>query len=158
VVEPGARTDADRVFIISEPGPGNPPIGSGVPPRPPFVNGSATPTPIDLVVGTTYRFRFILISANNGYNIVLRRGAAVEKWRLVARDGADLPANSSIIDVARLERVGAGMTFDYAYTPTEEGDPTLEVDPLGPPAANPIGQPTRVLIRVRARYRASDSP
>jgi FtsP/CotA-like multicopper oxidase with cupredoxin domain len=151
VLDPGARFDAetDRLFVISEPGPGNGPLGQV--PRSPFVNGSATPEPLELTAGRTYRFRFIGISANNVYEIVLRRSSAVEQWRLVARDGADLPPASSRVEPAQFVGFGTGMTLDYAFTPSGPGDLTLEVDPHGPPAGRPIGQPTRVPIRVRVR-------
>jgi hypothetical protein len=52
---------------------------------------------------------------------------------------------------ALVRGVGTGSTFDFTFTPASPGDLTLEVDPLGPPGGQPIGKPTKVPIRVRAR-------
>ena len=151
VLEPGAHFDPaiDRLFIISEPGPGNPPIGQM--PFPPFINGSATPPTMELVAGRTYRLRFIIISADDAYRIELRQGDVVEQWRKVAHDGADIPVGSTRLVPALVRGVGTGSTFDFAFTPASPGDLTLEVDPLGPPGGQPIGKPTKVPIGVRAR-------
>jgi manganese oxidase len=63
VLEPGESWDReqDRVFVVSEPGPGNV-IGGE---RPAWVNGSDAPPPVELEVGVTYRFRFIGITADD---------------------------------------------------------------------------------------------
>jgi FtsP/CotA-like multicopper oxidase with cupredoxin domain len=149
VLEPGARydPDTDRMFVISEPGPGR--TGFGQIPRPPFVNGSAAPQAQELVVGRTNRFRIVAIQANEAYQVALRRAGELEQWRLLAQDGADVSPVVSKVGPARIYGVAAGMTFDYAFTPTQAGEVTLEVDPLGPPAAQPIGKPTKVTLRVR---------
>lgn len=149
VMEPGVTWDAaaDRLVVISEPGPGNPTIGQS--PRPPFVNGSAAPDTMEMVSGRTYRFRFIAIPANAGYQVELKRGAALEEWRPIARDGADLAAVWSRPGPARHFGLGAGMTIDYAFTPGAPGDLRLEIDPLGPPGGAPQRKPTVIPIRVR---------
>lgn len=103
----------------------------------------------ELVVGRAYRFRIVAISANDGYQVALRRGDEFEQWRLLAQDGADVSPNASKLQPARQYGIGAGMTYDYAFTPTQPGEVTLEVDPLGPPAAQPVGTPTKVTFRVR---------
>jgi FtsP/CotA-like multicopper oxidase with cupredoxin domain len=87
VLEPGAKFDpaTDKVFLFSRDGvEGNEPL---------LLNGSPQPPPIALIAGTTYRMRFINITAVDSdltYSIVDATGAPVS-WRAIAKDGQDLP-------------------------------------------------------------------
>ena len=149
VLEPGEPPDLARVFVISEPGPKPHTIGG----RRPFVNGSMNPPPQELIVGRTYRFRIVTISANTFYLVQLMNGSAVFPWKMVARDGAELPAAqraSAEKDQSFGGRVtSAGSTRDYEVTPTEAGTLTLSIDAFTQ-AAQPIQQPVLVTFRVKA--------
>jgi len=151
VIEPGEPYDSahDLVFVIAEPGPGNRPGNRPGTERPPFVNGSTAPTLQELVAGETYRLRFVTISASDAYQVELRRGAALEEWTPVARDGAILPADFQRQGPAQLRSADPGTTFDYEFTAGTPGDVTLEVDPLSSLNGRPLGTPTTVPIRVR---------
>jgi len=141
VLEPGATPDPDRVFVIGEPGPnGHDPRG-----RPPFVNGTVTPPPQDLVVGQTYRFRIVTISSNTIYLIRMMRDSVVYPWRAVARDGADLPAGQ--VGMVRGFAAGPGSTRDFEVTPTEPGELKLSVDAVV--AGVRLDRPVMVTFRVR---------
>jgi FtsP/CotA-like multicopper oxidase with cupredoxin domain len=143
VLEPGEIPDPDRVIVISEPGPSSHEIGG----KRPFVNGTTDPPAQELVVGRTYRFRVITISANTGYGVQLMNGATVLPWKLVARDGADLPraqVGTGPGDRATL----SGTTRDYEVTPTEPGTLTLSIDAFRQ-NGTPLQQPVLVTFRVR---------
>ena len=65
------------------------------------------------------------------------------RWRLVAKDGFDLPA---AVQAPRLAHqiVGMGETWDFTFTPERAGELTLEVRQT----AAPHGLAVRVPIRV----------
>jgi len=143
VLGPGEAPDPDRVFVIGEPGPnGHDPVG-----RPPFVNGTVTPPPQDLVAGKTYRFRIITISASTFYLVRLERDGAGIPWLPVARDGAELPATQRV-DMKGFG-TGPGSTRDFEVTPTEPGSFQLSVDAIAQ-GAQRLGKPVLVTFRVRA--------
>jgi hypothetical protein len=50
----------------------------------------------------------------------------VERWRAVAKDGADLPEALRLENSAEF-RTNTGETFDFLWTPAEPGDATLSV-------------------------------
>ena len=132
VLEPGRTWDtaSDHVFVISNGGPGD--SHDTI-----FINGTASPVPIDLKVGVAHRLRFIAIPANGEFVVRLLDGNTPVIWRQVARDGADLPAAQSVQGPART-RVDVGITKDFVFTPTATGDLLLEVDLLRP------GHPTKL--------------
>ena len=41
------------------------------------------------------------------------------KWKMLAKDGADLPASQQLIGPAR-QQVSVGETYDFELVPTEE--------------------------------------
>lgn len=147
VVEPGAPHDPvhNPVFVIAQPG------VSGLLSRglSPFVNGRATSDTLTLVTGETYRLRIITISASAFFIVRLKRGVALEEWKAVARDGADLPPPQALRGQATLA-TGPGMTFDYEYTPREPGNVLLEVEHAIPGVPR-VAPPAIVPIRVRQR-------
>ena len=104
---------------------------------PGLVNGSNAPPPIDLKVGRTYRFR--LININPDWRIIfsLTSDAALQQWRPVAKDGADLPASQRRPRPAWL-LTGPGETADFEFTPRARGDMRLEVKTLLPGWIVPI--------------------
>ena len=137
VLEPGQSWDADRdhIFVISNGGPGD--SHESI-----FINGSASPAAIDMKVGVPHRLRFIAIPANGEYVVRLLNGNTPVAWRQVARDGADLPPGQIVQSPARM-RIDVGITKDFEFTPTEEGELILEVDLRVP------GHPSRLPVRVR---------
>lgn len=106
-------------------------------------NASTTPAPLVLTAGRTYRLRLIQMSVPRAaVTLELRgRGAAgadsVLAWRLVAKDGADLPGHPG----SRLARqfLGVGETADVEITPTAPGDLRLEARFGLAPSGVPVG-------------------
>ncbi len=146
VPEPGQELDSerDRVFLLSQAGPGT----TRGTEKPPFVNGSLAPAPIQLDSGATYRFRFIGISADDLYIIRLLDRGEVLEWRPIARHGADLSALQRA-SVPALEQVAPGTTYDFEFTPSVRADLVLEVDVIHVNSGAPARTPTVVPIRVR---------
>ena len=147
VLEPGQRFDpqTDRVFVIAT---GGPDMGRGEE-MPPFINGTASPDTLALIVGATYRLRLIDISANEAHTITLRGPAGSATWRALARDGRDLPSDQATSQVAR-EITASGVTRDFEFSPAAAGDYTLAAASIV--ASKPTGKVTTVPIRVRAPY------
>jgi FtsP/CotA-like multicopper oxidase with cupredoxin domain len=148
VLEPGRTFDplADLLFVLSEPGPGSR-LGDE---KAPFVNGSASPSPVEMVAGRTYRLRFIGIPANDAYWTRLVSASGLQQWRLIARDGADVPADLAEAQPARF-LAWAGITRDFEFTPTGPGELTLELNVANIIAGRLSGRITKVPIRVRER-------
>jgi hypothetical protein len=77
-----------------------------------------------LTCGTTYRLRLINITPNNGAQVSLTavHGGTehIARWRAVAKDGADLPAQQAAGSEARTS-LFVGETRDYEFAPTEPG-------------------------------------
>jgi manganese oxidase len=143
VLEPGQTHDParDLVFVIGEAGPG---VfrGGGTPP---FVNGTTSPPPVEMVAGETYRLRFMHIAANAGQQVTLR-GPGEVQWRALARDGADY--GPELAKWYPAVNAGPGMTYDFEFVPPEPGDYLLRVAPIPP---GPSDEATVVPIRVRER-------
>ncbi|HET9984967.1 MAG TPA: multicopper oxidase domain-containing protein [Longimicrobiales bacterium] len=144
VLEPGQRFDpeTDRILVFSEGGPTTN-VVSG-PFAPLVLNGSATPAPLELRAGTTYRLRLIDIQSDVGNQLDLLDGDKPVKWRLLAKDGRDVPAAQATLRPASL-RSAPGEIYDFELTPKAAGELSLQfgVDfPGGPP-------PTRVPVHVR---------
>lgn len=130
VREPGQRVDPARehTFLIALGGPGAD--------APPWIDGSATPTPLTIAAGQPFRLRFANITPMGRADLVLKRDSTVLAWRPVAKDGADLPSVQSAMRRAQLVNFGAGETADFEVTPDAPGAWTLEatVKSLGQPA------------------------
>jgi FtsP/CotA-like multicopper oxidase with cupredoxin domain len=143
VLPPGETPDPDLVFVIGEPGPS----GHDLTGRPPFVNGTVTPPPRELVVGRSYRFRIVIISANTFYLVRMERDAKAYPWKLVAQDGAELPP----VQQKEMRGFGAGpgSTRDFELTPAEPGTLQLSVDAIAQ-GVQPLRKPVLVTFRVRA--------
>jgi len=73
--------------------------------------------------------------------------SGVQRWRPISKDGATVPAASSIVRPARL-RMGVGETYDFEWTATP-GETVLTIQLGVPPGEVPppplrqklIGQP-----------------
>jgi FtsP/CotA-like multicopper oxidase with cupredoxin domain len=135
VLEPGQQRDTttDRIFLLSTGGP--------FAHSPPNVNGQTSPTPVQLRKGVTYRFRFIGIAPHDGKVVRLLGDTVLQRWRAVAKDGADLPAHQAVMRPARFI-MGTGETADFELTPTESRELTLDILSIGrvglPPARTAI--------------------
>ncbi len=90
------------------------------------LNGSQEQPPGRAVVGERHRFRVINIAPAGEISAWIRRGEEVVPITLLARDGADLPANQQV-PVDRLPIVGVGGTADFTWKPTEPGTYELRV-------------------------------
>jgi FtsP/CotA-like multicopper oxidase with cupredoxin domain len=92
-----------------------------------LINGHPQPFPMFLRAGTPYRFRLINIMDN----VVDLRVRLVSKdeplqWKVVAKDGADLPPSQIKIAPAELP-ITVGETYDVEYQAASPGDARLEI-------------------------------
>jgi len=136
--------DTDRIFVLSDDGPTRSLI------RGPFprvlLNGESQPKPIQLRAGVTYRFRLINIRTDYEATVSIFDDEEPAEWRVVAKDGADLPASQATVRPATLT-FAAGEIYDVEFTPTAPGIMTLQ---FGAPKQGPIpGQATDVKVVVR---------
>ena len=127
VVDPGRPYDpeVDKVILVGGAGPSD-----SLPQfdfqTPGLVNGSASPPPMDLVAGRTYRLRLININPDWRVIFSLMSDSGFVNWQPVAKDGADLPP------AQRRERpawflTGPGETGDFEFSPASPGKLRLEV-------------------------------
>ena len=92
-----------------------------------LLNGTLTPAPLELRVGTPYRLRLINIHTYRpAMRVELKSAAGRESWRAVAKDGADLPRTLATVRPAFFP-LSNGETYDFEYTPTVPGQLQLEV-------------------------------
>jgi FtsP/CotA-like multicopper oxidase with cupredoxin domain len=122
VLEPGQKYDPDRdkTFVFSV---GNyDPFGFLL-----LMNGTPQPVPLELHAGTLYRLRFANITSNS---VDLRVRLTIKdvpvQWKVVAVDGADLPAaqlKSSTADLG----VTVGSTVDVEYQADAPGFAELKI-------------------------------
>jgi manganese oxidase len=169
VLEPGERfdPDRDRVFVVSEPGPASRFAAE----LPPWVNGNASPTPVELRNGRSYRLRFIGISANDLYVAWLERpdnsterapdegllrvaacgslaaSHPLETWTAIARDGAGY-ASSLVERGPACLVLSPGTAWDFEYTPQAAGELELVISVVHGPSGRTAGA-ARVPVRVR---------
>lgn len=139
VREPDQQFDprTDKILLVSDGGPIVNVIQGPFPPT--LLNGSSAPKPVELQAGTKYRFRLINIRAELPGMVSLKDGERPVQWRMVARDGADLPV-SQIKDGPAVLVFAPGQIFDFEFTPQQPGElkfsfgyPPLGDAPLPPP-------------------------
>ena len=144
VLDRGAKFDAqtDRIFLLSDGGPGAI--------KPVFANGTATPDTIEMRVGTTYRVRVIVISANDVFALAFAGPSGAAPLRYIAADGYDLAATKGPLRPIN-PRLGPGHTLDFTFTPTDSGLYYFSAQrvALGAEVGATTGPVTRVPIRVR---------
>ena len=117
------KPDIDKLFIVGGSGPADSlPDGQS----PGYVNGSTSPRPVDLKVGTTYRLRFININPDWRVLFAILSESGYATWRPLAVDGADIPVSQRRQRPAQF-LTGPGMTADFEFTPTSPGDLRLEI-------------------------------
>jgi FtsP/CotA-like multicopper oxidase with cupredoxin domain len=123
VLEAGQQYDpaTERIVVLSS----SPPAPGVVEPL--LVNGSVTPAPLQMQVGTTYRIRLINITPSHVNHFVrLVSGDQPLEWRNIAKDGVDLPPTQAVVtkDVLSL---AVGETRDFEFRPMVAGDLRVEV-------------------------------
>lgn len=122
VLPPHAQRDTtERVVILAD---SAAPDMKDTPPS--IINGSSVPAPIEMRAGVTHRIRFIGISAISVRKVRLLDDSTLVSWKLLAKDGQDLPAWQQVV-VPATARIGAGETMDVAFTPSHTGQFTLEI-------------------------------
>jgi hypothetical protein len=119
------------------------------------INGKANPDTLVLHAGRAARLRIINLST---FNVVaqfwltarsdsaarIRNDPKIVRWRMVAKDGFDLPGSARSLQPAR-RVVSVGETTDFEYTPTHAG--TMQLEVRGSGAAHPLL--VRLPIRVQ---------
>jgi len=116
VLEPGQKYDpaTDKVFVLGRSGPSelHDPL---------VLNGSPQPGLMVLLTGQTYRLRIANITPNDR---LLATSLVTEdhpvKWRAIAKDGADLPAQQATVQDA-VQTISVGETYDYEFAPQAPG-------------------------------------
>jgi FtsP/CotA-like multicopper oxidase with cupredoxin domain len=125
VLEPGRRFDPrrDHIFVAGWDSEQNPHL---------VVNGDSLPPPLELAAGVAHRFRFVNIGAAAQFPFSIYRDSSLVEWRMLARDGADLPP-AQALTVPSVEPVDVGETRDVEFVP-EPGEYRLVVGDLQKPA------------------------
>ena len=108
----------DRLFMLASRG--------AVVDAPPAVNGRAQPPTETFTPSEPVRLRFGHISEDELKTVRLLRDGQPIDWRLLAKDGAELPESQRVMTPARLV-LGVGETQDVEWTPTTPGLYVLEV-------------------------------
>ena len=124
VLEPGAGYDGntERMIMLST----GPKGTNGV--EPIFINGSETPPALKMNAGSTYRLRLINITTDNAnLDLTLSREGEPISWRMIAKDGADLPASQVVESRATRQSLTTGETRDYELRPAAAGELRLEI-------------------------------
>ena len=87
-----------------------------------LVNGSRSPSALNLRVGERYRLRLVDLHTYRPSMIArLTRDSALVTWRALAKDGMDIPADRSTIRPA-VQQMGNGETYDFELAPATPGD------------------------------------
>jgi FtsP/CotA-like multicopper oxidase with cupredoxin domain len=122
VLEPGQKLDPDRdyTFVFSL---GNyPPLGYMM-----LINGKPGPDPLSLHVGKRYRFRLINITdAGADLRVRLSSKNGPVSWKVIARDGADLPPAQIATSPADMG-LAVGSTCDVEVTLEDAGVNELQI-------------------------------
>jgi len=117
VLEPGQKYDpaTDKVFLLGR-------SGFNEMQDPLVLNGSPQPGLMVLTTGHTYRFRLVNITPNDSLMVAsLKTEDHLAKWRALAKDGADLPAQRATLQDA-VQTISVGETYDFEFTPPVPGD------------------------------------
>jgi FtsP/CotA-like multicopper oxidase with cupredoxin domain len=138
--------ETDRIMMFSSAGAATNVI-TGMPAQT-MLNGTTTPAPMELRVGTTYRFRMIDITGDVNTDITLANGKTPVQWRAMAKDGATLPASQATMGPATLH-FDPGEIYDFQYTPTAAGHLSLTFGV--PPVPPPFSAPKMVTVPVTVR-------
>jgi manganese oxidase len=92
-----------------------------------LINGTPQSELLQLQTGKKYRFRLINISTNNqGMQVSLRTPSGLVDWRVIAKDGADLPSNAVRMSKAQLT-IAVGETYDVEFSTATPQDLLLDL-------------------------------
>ena len=125
VLEPGKRyePETDRAWILSQAG-----STKGASRARVTLNGSRSPV-IEMQAKRLHRIRLIHIAATLPLRFSLLRDTIPVAWRVVAKDGADLPPAQALVRPAQ-QIIGVGEAYDFEFTPEEPGQLRLVVKDL----------------------------
>src|SRR5262249_45182398 len=157
VVEPGQKFDpeTDRVLFFGTAGrPFNVVFG----PYPSFImNGKEHPEPMNLKVGTRYRFRLFNLAGDMPLQVALTSGDKPVEWKAVAKDGYPIATMQQTMQPASLV-FDPGEIYDYEITPSAPGELVLKFGARGlpgdrppPPAGAPSNPPPTISVAVHVR-------
>lgn len=101
------------------------------------INGRSNPDTTALRLGLRYRLRIIHMAVANPSAALsltaqpdsipaMMLDTLLLQWRLVAKDGADLPVGGSLTRAAR-QLIAMGETYDFEFTPSARGNLRLEI-------------------------------
>ena len=90
------------------------------------VNGRLIPDTLRLTLGESYRLRIVQIVPDWTVRVALTRGDAVQHWRALAKDGAELPSHLQTSRAATFV-AGPGETMDFEYRPSAVGLLSLDI-------------------------------
>ncbi len=143
VLEPGETFDPerDRLIVLGS-------EGTDIHAQMPVVNGVGEPQLPEFRAGETYRLRFIHISPDDAKRVRLLNGAEPERWRQVAKDGAELPPSLARTVPAEI-RPGVGETYDVLWTAGEPGERILEIQTSFYGASRRKPHEVRLAVRIR---------
>ena len=132
VLEPGQRYDpeTDHVMLVSWTGEGERRgcrVQMCAPPQF-LINGDSVTRTLKFKAGVQHRFRFINISPAGRPPIWLMRDATPERWRAIAKDGADLPPTQAMVGPA-VVRADVGEIYDVEWLPPAPGEYQLRTGP-----------------------------
>ena len=141
----GASSSDDHTFFFK---------GFRLSTHPLEINGQANPDTVVLHAGRTARLRFMNLSMNvpsPSFYLTARPDSVAQiandpmlvRWRLVAKDGFDLPAGVQGPRPAHLI-VGMGETWDVEFTPEHDGPLQLEIRESGGQHELSVRVPIRV--------------
>lgn len=118
VVDPATWTpERERLIIIG---------GNGPDLEHARVNGKLEPDTLTIMAGTPYRFRIMAMNVDTRSITTLKEGDRTLTWRLLAKDGAELPPEAQQRVAARWES-GPGETLDVEIQQATPGMSTIEV-------------------------------
>ena len=92
-----------------------------------LINGHPQPLVMPLMTEVKYRFRLTNIATNDvNLRVALRKGGAPVQWRVIAKDGADVPPTAAILKQAD-QFITVGETWDFEYQTSEPQELALEI-------------------------------
>ena len=123
VLAPGQRFDPARdLFAIL-----TSPADTVIEKRAVMVNGALDPEPLTLKAGVAHRLRMINITMSRpGLRLELYQDTTLTQWRVLARDGAELPEHRKVVSRA-VSRLSIGQTMDVEITPRATGPHKMTV-------------------------------
>lgn len=113
VTEPGEKFNSatDKIFFIIE---GGWDAGQDLI----FLNGKRNTDTMSLKQGIRYRFRIINITGlGSDLNVSLLYDKTSLNWRMIAKDGGDLPTQQRLVISANAQPVTIGETRDFEFQP-----------------------------------------